>query len=165
LTHATRIIPPGATIGILGGGQLGRMTATAAASLGYRCHVYAPDEDSPAAHVCAAATRADYDDLAALERFAASVDVVTFEFENVPADSVRLLAGRVPVRPGWEALRVSQDRVIEKDFIRALGIATADYRAVGVASELAGALAIAIRLDLEKAPAEVAQHVRPCAGR
>lgn len=134
------MIPPGSTIGILGAGQLGRMTATAAAALGYRCHVYAPDEDMPAAQVCAAATRAGYDDLAALERFADSVDVVTFEFENVPFESVRLLAAHVPVRPGWEALRVSQDRVVEKDFVRGLGIGTADYRAVSAPAELARAL-------------------------
>ncbi|MET4700723.1 5-(carboxyamino)imidazole ribonucleotide synthase [Constrictibacter sp. MBR-5] len=135
-----RVIAPGSTIGILGAGQLGRMTATAAAALGYRCHVYAPDEDMPAAHVSATATRARYDDLAALERFARAVDVVTFEFENVPFESVRLLAEHVPVRPGWEALRVSQDRVVEKDFVRGLGIGTADYSAVAGPAELARAL-------------------------
>ncbi|MFN4090013.1 MAG: 5-(carboxyamino)imidazole ribonucleotide synthase [Alphaproteobacteria bacterium] len=133
-------VPPGATIGILGGGQLGRMTALAAARLGYRCHVYAPDEDSPAAYVSAAWTRAAYDDRETLARFAGAVDVVTFEFENIPYESVRLLSDRVPVRPGWEALRVSQDRVVEKDFVRGLGIGTADYRAVGDAAGLAAAM-------------------------
>jgi len=136
-----RVVPPGGTIGILGGGQLGRMTATAAAALGYRCHVYAPDADSPAAQVCAAATVAPYDDADALTRFAAAVDVVTFEFENIPYESVRLLAERVPVRPGWNALRVTQDRVTEKDFLRGIGVPTADYRAVSDSAALAEAVA------------------------
>ena len=78
-------LPPGATIGILGGGQLGRMSAMAAARLGYRCHVFAPDADSPGMQIAAATTVAAYEDEAALRRFAAAVDVVTFEFENVPA--------------------------------------------------------------------------------
>ncbi len=135
------MVAPGGTIGILGGGQLGRMTATAAAALGYRCHVYAPDTDSPAAQVCAAATVAPYDDAEALARFATAVDVVTFEFENIPYESVRLLAERVPVRPGWNALRVTQDRVTEKDFLRGTGVPTADYRAVSDPAALAEAAA------------------------
>src|SRR3546814_8687568 len=140
---STRLSPlfPYRTLCRSGRGQLGRMTAMAAARLGDRCHVYAPDgADAPAAQVCAAATIAPYDDLAALARFAAAVEVVTFEFENVPYESVRLLAAEVPVRPGWEALRVSQDRIVEKDFLRGLGIATADYRAVGGAADLAAAI-------------------------
>jgi 5-(carboxyamino)imidazole ribonucleotide synthase len=111
------VIPPGATIGILGGGQLGRMTALAAARLGYRCHVYAPDAaDGPAAQVCARATVAAYDDAAALAAFAATVDVVTLEFENIPLASARFLAARVPLRPGPQALEIGQDRVGEKMF-------------------------------------------------
>lgn len=123
-------LPPGSTIGIMGGGQLGRMTAMAAAPFGYRCHIFTPDTDSPAAQVSDRVTRAAYDNHVALDRFARSVDVVTFEFENVPHESVQRLAAQVPVRPGWNVLRVSQDRLVEKDFINGLGIATTPYRAV-----------------------------------
>ena len=93
-------LAPGACIGIVGGGQLGRMTALAAARLGYRCHVLTPEPDSPAAQVTDRATVAAYDDAAALERFAGAVDVVTIEFENLPVEPLAWLAGRVPVRPG-----------------------------------------------------------------
>lgn len=135
------IIAPGATIGMLGGGQLGRMAALAAANLGYKVHVLTPERDSPAAQVCAATTIADYTDRAALEAFAASVDVVTYEFENVPVEAAELLAEKVPVRPGAEALRVAQDRLREKEFAANLGIGTAPFRAVGAADELASAIA------------------------
>ncbi|MBC7135374.1 5-(carboxyamino)imidazole ribonucleotide synthase [Oceanibaculum nanhaiense] len=135
------IIAPGATIGMLGGGQLGRMAALAAANLGYKVHVLTPERDSPAAQVCATTTIADYTDRAALEAFATSVDVVTYEFENVPVEAAELLAEKVPVRPGAEALRVAQDRLREKEFAANLGIGTAPFRAVGAADELASALA------------------------
>lgn len=135
------IIAPGATIGMLGGGQLGRMAALAAANLGYKVHVLTPERDSPAAQVSAATTIADYADRAALEAFAASVDVVTYEFENVPVEAAELLAEKVPVRPGAEALRVAQDRLREKEFAANLGIGTAPFRAVGAADELASAIA------------------------
>ena len=115
----------------MGGGQLGRMTALAAARLGYRCHIFTPEADSPAAQVAAATTVADYDDERALGVFAAAVDVITFEFENVPGASVRHLAERAVVRPSWTCLATSQDRLVEKDFINALGIGTAPYRPVG----------------------------------
>lgn len=134
-------IPPGATIGILGGGQLGRMIALAAAELGYRCHVYCPEPASPAADVAAAATVAAYDDRAALDAFARTVDVVTLEFENIPVATIVHLAEQVPVRPGADALRVTQDRLLEKDFVRAAGGGTADYRSVGSRNELGAALA------------------------
>ena len=134
-------LPPGSTIGILGGGQLGRMTALAAAALGYRCHVLCPDRGSPAAEVAGAASVADYDDRAALERFAAAVDVVTCEFENVPASAVAHLAARVPARPGKQALEIAQDRVREKDFLNRIGVATTAYREVGSAGALAEARA------------------------
>ncbi len=126
------MIPPGSTIGILGGGQLGRMLAIAAAQLGYRVHIYAPhgEEDAPAADVAAFVTRADYADEAALGRFAASVDVVTFEFENVPVAAAQWLAARVPVRPGARAFEVAQDRLAEKCFAQAHGGHTAPWRAV-----------------------------------
>jgi len=135
------MIAPGSTIGILGGGQLGRMLSMAAAGMGYRVHVFAPDEEQPAADVSAEATRAAYDDPAALDRFAAAVDVVTYEFENVDVAAVRRLAERVPVRPGVRALEVSQDRLAEKDFVASLGGRPAPYRAVDSLTNLAIALA------------------------
>lgn len=134
-------LPPGSTIGIMGGGQLGRMTALAAAPFGYRCHIFTPEPDSPGEQVADCATVAAYDDADALRAFADAVDVVTFEFENVPHQSVQLLAERVPVRPGWNVLRVSQDRLVEKDFINGLGIATTPYRAVRNLEELKSAVA------------------------
>jgi len=137
----SRVIPPGGVIGIIGGGQLGRMTALAAARLGYRCHIYCPETDSPAAQVSAAATVAGYDDLDALARFAAAVDVVTFEFENIPADSVRILSDRVPVRPNWRVLETAQDRLVEKSFFGSIGIATAPWRPVSCLAELEQAVA------------------------
>ena len=97
-------LAPGGTIGILGGGQLGRMLAIAAAQLGYRCHVYCPDAAAPAADVAAACTRAGYDDREALARFAASVDRITYEFENVPAEAAGLLADLKPLAPSPAAL-------------------------------------------------------------
>ena len=121
------MIAPGATIGILGGGQLGRMLAIAAAPLGYRGHIFSPEPDGPAAQVAAAETVATYDDPAALEAFGAAVDVVTVEFENVPAEALERLAGMVPVRPGARALRVAQNRIAEKDFCRSLGLETTPY--------------------------------------
>jgi len=131
----TRIIQPGATIGILGGGQLGRMLALAAAQLGYRCHVYAPEAELPAADV-ARVTRAAYDDEAALARFAEAVDVVTYEFENIEAEPIAHLAERVPLHPPVEALRIGQDRLCEKDFVAGLGGRPAPYRAVSSRAEL-----------------------------
>lgn len=133
-------LPPGSTVGIIGGGQLGRMAALAAARLGYRVHVFTPEQDSPAAQVSAAATVAEYGDETAIAAFARAVDVVTFEFENIPADSVRLMASLVPVRPGWNVLETAQDRIDEKQFFNDLGIATAPWRAVTSAAELAAAL-------------------------
>jgi len=106
-------LPPNATIGIVGGGQLGRMSAMAAARLGYRCHVLTPEDDSPAAQVAAGVTLSDYEDPAALRAFAAEVDVITFEFENVSAEGLDLLASLKPVRPSPATLRVSQDRLVE----------------------------------------------------
>ncbi len=130
-------IPPGATVGMVGGGQLGRMTALAAARLGYRVHVYCPEADSPAAQVSAAATVAAYDDEGALDRFARSVDVVTFEFENIPARTVEILAAHVPVRPSARCLEVAQDRLKEKTFLNAHGAPTAPFMRIGTAHDLA----------------------------
>lgn len=129
MTAAMRPLPPGSTIGILGGGQLGRMSALAAARLGYRCHVYAPEADSPGMQVAAARSVAAYEDVEALAAFAAAVDVVTFEFENVPAATLDALAPLVPCRP-VDALRIGQDRVLEKRFFRSAGIPVGPWRAV-----------------------------------
>ncbi|WP_426956868.1 5-(carboxyamino)imidazole ribonucleotide synthase [Muricoccus radiodurans] len=134
-------LPPGATIGILGGGQLGRMTALAAARLGYRAHVYAPEADGPGALVSAAQTVAPYEDADALGRFARSVDVVTFEFENVPAPALELLAALVPCRPGLRALSICQDRLLEKAFLAEAGVPVAPWRAIHAEADLAPALA------------------------
>ncbi|GGF60958.1 N5-carboxyaminoimidazole ribonucleotide synthase [Azorhizobium oxalatiphilum] len=124
------MLKPGSTIGILGGGQLGRMIALAAAPLGLRTHIFCPYEDSPAFQVSDAFTCAAYDDMDALDRFAASVDVVTYEFENVPLATAERLARHVPVRPGAKALAITQDRLAEKTFVRDLGIGTAPFAAV-----------------------------------
>jgi 5-(carboxyamino)imidazole ribonucleotide synthase len=133
-------ITPGAVIGILGGGQLGRMLALAAARLGLRCHVYAP-ESGPAFDVCAAYTIAPYEDEAALTAFAASVDVVTYEFENVPARTASVLGASRAVRPGADALARTQDRLIEKTFLNGLGIPTAPFHQVDDAGALARGVA------------------------
>lgn len=130
------MIPPGSTIGMLGGGQLGRMFALAAARLDYRVHVYAPETDNPTEQVCAAATHAAYDDAAALRAFAASCDVVTYEFENVPVFAAETIAETTPVRPAPDWLRVAQDRRLEKAFVRAAGAGTAAYEAIEQAADL-----------------------------
>jgi 5-(carboxyamino)imidazole ribonucleotide synthase len=137
----TDALQPGSTIGILGGGQLGRMLALAAARLGFKCHIFSPSPDSPAFDVVHRATAADYTDTEALDRFAADVDVVTYEFENVPAETAIFLAARVPVLPDPKILAITQDRLAEKNFVTGLGIATAPFTAVGAPGELAGALA------------------------
>ena len=110
-------LKPGDTIGILGGGQLGRMLAMAAARLGLRCQVFSPDPDSPAFDVVLNATCAEYADVEALELFANDVDVITYEFENVPAASAMILAARRPVLPDHKILETTQDRLAEKDFV------------------------------------------------
>jgi len=124
------ILAPGATIGILGSGQLGRMLAMAALKLGLRCHIYAPESDAPAYDAASARTIASFEDEGALARFAEAVDVVTYEFENVPIACVEFLARKVPVRPGARALALTQDRLVEKTFLRDLGVATAPFAGV-----------------------------------
>jgi 5-(carboxyamino)imidazole ribonucleotide synthase len=113
------MIPPGSTIGIIGGGQLGKMLAVAAAQLGYKCHVFEPGAAPCAADVSAHFTRAAYDDLEALKRFADSVDVATYEFENAPAAALETIAPKL--RPGVASLRVGQERGQEKEFIESTG--------------------------------------------
>jgi 5-(carboxyamino)imidazole ribonucleotide synthase len=134
------VLKPGATIGILGGGQLGRMLALAAARLGLRCHVYSPEKDACAFDVVKVATCAAYADERALGRFAAAVDVVTYEFENVPAKTAALLSRRKAVLPDPKVLEITQDRLIEKNFVAELGIGTAPYAPVHSATQLADAI-------------------------
>jgi 5-(carboxyamino)imidazole ribonucleotide synthase len=134
------MLAPGAVIGILGGGQLGRMTALAAARLGYRVHVFASEPDSPAAQVSTTATVADFADRAALRHFAGAVDVATFEFENIPVEAVRAVAALTPVRPRPEILEIAQDRLHEKDFLRGIGVATTHYRRIADSAQLRRAI-------------------------
>jgi len=129
-------LAPGATIGVLGNGQLGRMLCMAAARLGFRTHVYGPDADSPAEQVAAASTVASYDDEAALAAFAEAVDVVTFEFENVPARAAAFLAAHTVVRPSWRALEVAQDRSKEKAFFAQIGAGTPPWRPINSLDDL-----------------------------
>ncbi len=132
---------PGATIGVLGGGQLGRMLSVAASRLGLRTHIFEPGSNPPAGQVADQVTRADYDDTAALKAFAASVDVITYEFENIPTSALDVLEKLRPIHPGREALRISQDRLTEKDFLNGLGLQTAPYANVESKSDMAAAIA------------------------
>jgi 5-(carboxyamino)imidazole ribonucleotide synthase len=131
----------GATIGILGGGQLGRMLSVAASRLGFVTHIYEPGSNPPAGHVAHRVTTASYDDLAALRAFAASVDVITYEFENIPTEALDALEAIRPIRPNRRALAISQDRIPEKDFLTGLGLTTAPYARVTDAASLDAALA------------------------
>ena len=128
-------VPPGGTIGILGGGQLGRMLAMAAARLGLKTHIFSDEEDAPAFQVSAARTVASYSDAGALQQFASACDVITFEFENVPAETVALLSDRTPANPNARALAVAQERFEEKTFLSGLGIRTAAFAPVSSAAE------------------------------
>lgn len=134
-------LPPGSTIGILGGGQLGRMLSLAASRLGMRTHIFCPDAASPAFEVTPHKTVAAYDDETALAAFADAVDVITYEFENVPAATAAFLAARKPLRPGANALAVAQDRLAEKSFLQSKNIPVAPYRAVHNPAELEQAAA------------------------
>ena len=134
-------LDPGAVIGILGGGQLGRMLSVAASRLGFRTHIYEPAPEPPASDVSWRTTTAGYDDAEALKAFAASVDVVTYEFENVPAEALDLIEAVVPIRPNRKALAISQDRLDEKTFLTELGLTTAPFAKVDTAGDLAAAMA------------------------
>jgi len=123
----TEPLAPGAVIGILGGGQLGRMLSVAASRLGYRTHIFEPAGNPPAGQVADRVTTASYDDKAAILAFAEAVDVVTYEFENVPTSALDLIESIRPIRPGRKALAISQDRLTEKDFLSLLGLKTAQY--------------------------------------
>ena len=142
MTDAKQVkLKPGDTIGILGGGQLGRMLAMAAARLGLRCQIFSPDPDSPAFDVVLNATCAEYADVEALELFANDVDVITYEFENVPAAAAMVLDARRPVLPNRKILETTQDRLAEKDFVTRLGIGTAAYADVTSVASLREAIA------------------------
>ncbi len=136
MTPPGAVLKPDATIGILGGGQLGRMLALAAARLGLKCHIYSPDPHSPAFEVVRASTCAPYADQPALADFAEAVDVITYEFENVPAETAAFLAERCPVLPDPAVLATTQDRLLEKEFVRRLGIGTAPFAPVESEVEL-----------------------------
>ncbi|WP_432770898.1 MAG: 5-(carboxyamino)imidazole ribonucleotide synthase [Sphingopyxis sp.] len=135
------LLAPGSTIGILGGGQLGRMLGVAAAQLGYQIQIYAPDRESVAAQVAAHHVQAAWDDEPRLAAFAAACDAVTIEFENVPVDTVRFLSGHVAVRPGAQALEIAQDRLTEKRFVTDLGGRPAPFAAVPGRAALDAAIA------------------------
>jgi 5-(carboxyamino)imidazole ribonucleotide synthase len=133
------IIPPGSTIGIIGGGQLGRMLSIAAARLGYRCHIFDPHQWPCAADVAANFTRAEFDDRASLEAFAAHVDVATYEFENLPVEPLAVLGDKL--RPGLKSLAVAQDRAEEKSFIESTGARVARWRSVASLDDMHSAAA------------------------
>ncbi len=136
----TEPLAHGAVIGILGGGQLGRMLSIAASRLGLRCHIYEPSANPPAGQVAEHVVTAAYDDVSALEAFAQNVDVITYEFENIPTAALDILEQHCPIRPGREALRVSQDRLTEKDYLSELGLVTAPYADVSDRASLTAAL-------------------------
>ena len=128
-------LPQGACIGILGGGQLGRMLAVAASRLGLKAHIFEPGANPPAGHVADQVTTACYDDEAALRRFAQSVDVITYEFENIPTSALDILEQIRPIHPGRRALAISQDRLSEKEFLTGLGLKVAPYANVTTGAE------------------------------
>lgn len=134
-------LAPGSTIGIVGGGQLGRMLALTAAELGFQTHIFCPEADAPAAQVASAHTQADYEDEAALTDFAAAVDIVTYEFENIPVATVAHIAPQKPVYPSARALEVAQDRLVEKSFMRDLGLGVAAFYGITDLPSLEAALA------------------------
>lgn len=134
------VILPGAAIGVLGSGQLGRMLALAARRMGYRVHVYSPERDTPAGQVADAEVVGEYEDLDAVRKFAEGVDVATFEFENVPAATAAAVGERTLVRPGGSVLHIAQNRLREKSFLTSAGVPRAEFRAVGSLGELRGAL-------------------------
>ena len=129
------------TVGILGGGQLGRMLSVAASRLGLKTHIFEPGANPPAAHVADAVTTASYDDRAALTAFAQSVDVITYEFENIPTSALDLLETLRPIHPGRQALATSQDRLVEKNFLQSLGLQTAPFATVDNTADLDTAIA------------------------
>ncbi|MFQ1699170.1 5-(carboxyamino)imidazole ribonucleotide synthase [Loktanella agnita] len=137
----TKPLPVGATIGILGGGQLGRMLSVAASRLGLKTHIFEPEANAPAGDVAHKVTTADYEDAVALRAFGQSVDVITYEFENIPTSALDLLESLAPIHPGRAALATSQDRLTEKTFLRDLGLQTAPFADVTDMDSLNAAIA------------------------
>ncbi len=137
----TLSLPLGSTIGIIGGGQLGRMLSIAASRLGFQCHIFEPGAEPPAGQVAQRVTTAAYDDESALRAFGNAVDLITYEFENIPTAALDLLQDLAPIHPGREALRVSQDRLTEKTFLQQLGLKTAPFADITDAASLEMALA------------------------
>ena len=136
-----KMLEPGDTIGILGGGQLGRMMAVAASRLGFVTHIFDPDANSPAGQISAHFTNAPNDDIDALTRFATSVDVVTYEFENIPTDALDAIEATCPIFPNRSALAISQDRLSEKEWLAGLGLTPAPFAQVDDETSLQAALA------------------------
>ena len=135
-----KIVPPGSTVGVLGSGQLGRMFALSARAMGYRIHTYSPERDSPTGHVADVEVSAAYEDLDRLKAFAKGIDILTFEFENVPRAALDEVERHVPVRPSGEALWVSQNREREKEFLRRVRVPVAGWAPVRTSEELSAAL-------------------------
>lgn len=131
-----KMLPPGSTIGIVGGGQLAKMIIQSASQLGYKCHVYCPDEASPAFQIATKSTIANYEDKTHLQQFAKQVDVVTYEFENVPSGTIEHISQFVPVRPKVDVLKISQHRILEKSFCQKIQIPTTKFLQVNSASEI-----------------------------
>ena len=129
-------ILPGSTIGVLGSGQLGRMFTIAARRLGYRVHVFSPDDDTPTGQVADVEVRSSYDDLEAVAKFGRQVDVVTFEFENVPVETIATVDRFAPVRPAGHVLHTTQQRLREKAFLESVGVPVTPFRAIGSLDEL-----------------------------
>ena len=148
-------LPPGSTIGIFGAGQLGRFLAMAASKLGLRTAIYAPEEDSPAFQVASQRWQSSYSDENALEAFAKACDVITFEFENVPAETLEIAARHTCVRPTVRAAEIAQDRISEKRFLSGIGVPTAPYVAVETEDDLAAAMSL-----LDKAGAGILKIAR-----
>lgn len=140
------MIPPGSTIGILGGGQLGRMISIAAAQLGYSSHIFSPDKNNPASQVSAKSTTAEFENTKALTSFAKQSDVITLEFENIPRETLQFLSSIVPVRPSATVLSVIQNRLSEKRYLKSIDVETADFEPVNNLKSLEQAVEI-IGLD------------------
>ena len=149
----TRVYPPGSTIGVMGGGQLGRMFAGAARRMGYRVHIFTPEQASPAAQFADLATEADYGDENAVRRFARAVDLITFEFENIPAETIAWCAYHCEVRPTGRVLEIAQHRLREKTFLAEHHFPLPQFRAVRDRSELESAVELIGRAAILKTAA------------
>ena len=158
------MIPPGSTIGIIGGGQLGRMLSIAAAQLGYKTHIYDPHEQNCADDVAAYMTRAAFESAEAIERFGDSVDVATYEFENLPAKPLKALGDKL--KPGIRSLAIAQDRATEKEFIEQCSARVAPWRSVASLEEVQAAVAD-LRLPLFSRPGamDMTARARPGSAR